>query len=597
MSQLPDFTRLDTAARCAALWQKYPEKVVGLWAVGLPRQNVDVLWRLREELMALGVPVVFFFQENATPMLRKLVAEHPTTLEHMEDIYQLDDVKFFCLLSFVEVLVTSDYAIWYPDHQVPAKLVELYHNASQKIPSMTNYFYDYIVGNKNIIDTNFDYTIYPDQCKIHRKKSLSILEVSYPKLALILEERRKAAGVSSCPILLLYPMIMNNLISMQNIDIDKYVEIWGEAITAFLSWRPDGIVIFRPMTSDLLHPAVGQLRARFANNRHFFIDDGDDNIFWMARADYFVTDASAGSYNFSLTAKKPSIRMVYTPEAHEPRLDDFGWTISRPSQLVPLLEKSDEDGPAWAEALGTIQRREYPALDQSFSLLAGMIKRIFNGDDDPAWLKIDKGHTPCNTPGELLKLLSRMIRKNPFVVHWMNIWLRNVLQSLRLTPPQIWLLLLKRLFLAKSDAFIPFFDSPSIIAQAANTWLGNALETLPTVRCVGLVRHIMRKSPLTASTILLITATSTSLPGPAKKRALFLLLVESARFDEKALERVNKMAEGSPQYFSKPVLDKLNRFLPWAMKVPLPLRRAAAWVLGAKKPLARKYWQAHRALG
>lgn len=39
-----------------------------MWATGMPRQNVDVLWRLREELLKLGVPVVFFFNESAKPI-------------------------------------------------------------------------------------------------------------------------------------------------------------------------------------------------------------------------------------------------------------------------------------------------------------------------------------------------------------------------------------------------------------------------------------------------------------------------------------------------------------------------------------------------
>lgn len=62
------------------------------------------------------------------------------------------------------------------------------------------------------------------------------------------------------------------------------------------------------------------------------------------------------------------------------------------------------------------------------------------------------------------------------------------------------------------------------------------------------------------------------------------------------MKSYNDLAEKMPQHFSGPVLDKLNRLVPLAMKVPLPLRRLGALFLGIKKPLAKKYWRAHRAV-
>ena len=80
MTGSPDFPKLDSVAKCAALWPKYPQKVVGLWATGYPRQNVDVLWRLREELLNQGVPVIFFFMESAKPLLRTILSRDSLSL-------------------------------------------------------------------------------------------------------------------------------------------------------------------------------------------------------------------------------------------------------------------------------------------------------------------------------------------------------------------------------------------------------------------------------------------------------------------------------------------------------------------------------------
>lgn len=71
MTDFPDFPLLDSPAKCAALWPRYPEKVVGMWATGWPRQNVDVLWRLRQELLKLSVPVVFFSRKVPERCYRK----------------------------------------------------------------------------------------------------------------------------------------------------------------------------------------------------------------------------------------------------------------------------------------------------------------------------------------------------------------------------------------------------------------------------------------------------------------------------------------------------------------------------------------------
>ena len=80
MPATADFPVLDSPAKCAALWSKYPQKVVGMWATRVPQQNVDVLWGLRRELLLQGVPVVFFFNESAKPMLENVISQNSLSL-------------------------------------------------------------------------------------------------------------------------------------------------------------------------------------------------------------------------------------------------------------------------------------------------------------------------------------------------------------------------------------------------------------------------------------------------------------------------------------------------------------------------------------
>ena len=465
------------------------------------------------------------------------------------------------------------------------------HHAGVPNPNCWNFFYDYFVSDKAYL-RSFDYSFFPNASKIHRQPSFTQLVAGHPKIDLILEERQKSSARTTAPILLVYPTHVGFAIDLQKIDVDSYVEMWGGMVSNYFAWSPNGIAVFRLMASERHHPVGERLKARFAPSGRFFLDEDDDNKFWLARADYFVTDYSDGFINFCMTVKKPAVRLIHTPEKTEPVRDEWGWIIGNPSQFVPLLEEMERDVKAWTQSLAEKQAREMPTLGRNFSLLAGMIKRILEDDDDPAWLRMEKGDTPLSTLADKLRLMAKLTKKSPYELAYVDYWLNSVMQ---IQPgevsPKIWLLFLRR-------ALMPFHiaDTPNNIARYADMWLANTLQELPFTQGVGLIRHLLRKYPQKSVVSLLLMATSFHLPGPRKKRALFFLLMEWAQYDPSVLQEVNALAEKMPQHFSHPVLDRLNRVLPLAMKIPLPLRRLAAMALGLKKPLAKRYWQAHRAL-
>lgn len=369
-------------------------------------------------------------------------------------------------------------------------------------------------------------------------------------------------------------------------------------IAAYLAWHPEEIVVFRPNVEGRVHPLVERIRAKFAHDGRLFIDKEDDNKFWMARTDYFVTDYSEAYANFCLSAKRPAIRMVYSQEEEAPIRDEWGWTVSMAGQVVPLLKQMDREEDQGAESLRKIQEREMLTLGRDFALMASMILRIFHNDDDPAWFRVDKGHTPCRTQGDLPRLVAKGVKYEPFTLYLMRLWLNDLLSSTQdQETPKIWLGLLKRALLPRLDTASPLdCDVPLYIAKYINEGFTITLDRLPFRQTVGLLRHCMRKYASLTASALLLTATSRYLRGPEKKRALFFLLMEWARYEPSVLQAVNDLAEKMPQHFSGPVLHKLNRLMPLAMKVPLPLRRLGALFLGIKKPLAMKYWRAHRAV-
>ncbi|MBD5558623.1 MAG: hypothetical protein HDQ92_08815 [Desulfovibrio sp.] len=612
MTSLPDFPLLDSAAKCVALWPKYPQKVVGMWATGSPRQNVDVLWRLREELLKLDIPVVFFFKESARTMLSRVIAggtsstsSHIHSHSHSENnIYQLDDAKLFRLLNFVEVLVTNDYCVGLEESRhINAKLVGLHHHAKNPTPYGANYYYDYFASDIPTL-SDFDYSGIPDSIKIHRNPHFTLLAAGHSKIDLIVEERAKNTCFPAPPVLLLYPNYLDMSMRFQNISQEAYVDIWSNIISAYLNWSKSGIVVYRPPILSRNEVLAERIANKFMDNGRFFLDTEDDNKFWISRASYFITDYSGGLVNFCLTAKRPAIQMIWKKETEEPKRDEWGWTISRPEQLIPLLEEMNKEAQYWTEALREKQEREMPTLGRNFVLLAGMIKRIFNNDDDPEWLRMDKGHTLCQNERDMLKQMPKLIRMTPNYLHYINDWVMTIRKFTGVREdPRIWLLCLRYALLAdcERESFNAYFqlyktESPDYLARFLSQWLDNVIKMLPFKQTVGLLRHLMRHYAHQTTKSLLITITSNRISGHHKKRALFFLLMEMPHADLQAIRKVNELAERMPQYFSRPVLGKINRFLPAVMKVPLALRRFTGALLGLKKPLAKKYWHAHRSL-
>lgn len=143
--------------------------------------------------------------------------------------------------------------------------------------------------------------------------------------------------------------------------------------------------------------------------------------------------------------------------------------------------------------------------------------------------------------------------------------LRRELLRLGVPAPQIWLLLPQRALLPRLEGASPLDrDFPYELPLHVDRWLTSALGSLPLRQSVGVIRHCLRKDPRLAATALLFAATSTQVSGSRKKRALFFLLMKVGACDKTVLAYINEQAQKMPQYFSGPVLARLNRFLPLA---------------------------------
>ena len=163
------------------------------------------------------------------------------------------------------------------------------HNADMASTSFWNCFYDYTVSDSNHTN-HFDYSYFPDNYKIHRNKYLTQLIAGHAKIDLIAEDRQKKVIGISTPVLLIYTSHITYICAIQRISYNKFIDIWYDIASSFLAWCQNGIVVFRPRDNN--NWVVRKIKELFINDGRFIVDEGDDNKFWISRAQYFVTDLS-----------------------------------------------------------------------------------------------------------------------------------------------------------------------------------------------------------------------------------------------------------------------------------------------------------------
>lgn len=546
-------------------------------ATGHPIQNVDVLWRLRRELLASGVPVVFFYPRSAREMLDKVIdaeqagwgaALSPEPADVLADIYQIDEMPLFQYIDCMSVLITSDYALLFPDTTyIKAKLVSLPHHASIFPPSIWSYDYDYIVSEKGEFST-FDYSSFPNQMKIHRNPSLTLLRAGHPKLDLIIEEREKAAPPPGLGlVLLIYPYVIGRAKLHGKGSSEAYVADWTQVISDFLAEHPAGLVVHRPKKADLNEPELLALKANFANESRVLWDVQSDNKYWLARADYFITDYSDGYINWCLTSLKPAIwfRPDYT--ASPIHRTNFSLIAQDPEQVLTALKMADSEKQLWKALLSRIRRREWPMLGRSFMILADMVKRIRENADDPMWLTMDKGNSPCATPADVLRIIGRVcshpVRDVSDTYTLFSIWLPHFRFCCQATDPRVPLLLLKR-----GLSFILKLDTPAFgYGYHVNHCLELALSGVPYAWVRGTIRHCLRTRPLSAMFAFIAMACYGGMSGLQIQRVLSFLLMCGQKNIEVALDAFDKAIRNIDGTYSRHAFEVLRRELPALMAV------------------------------
>ena len=419
---------LTTPESCAALGQKMEGKrVVALWATTKPRSSVAILLRFRRMLQKRGYFCLFLLRSNAVDTFFKIAES-----DDMDGSIYILDKALLEHCSFIQALFSHDYCCGASILTFRGKLYYFQHNIWAKSPrNYTDLQADGVISPVRSFNTALDPARIPNGMKRNPSGNLLIIPAGYPKLDLLLEERRRIRETTRR--LVFYPQILD----MRQAG-DK--AFGGAALVAFLhaffARYPDWEFVIRPYGTDRAHPMLAKLERMFSD-RPFLVDRGEDNDYYLIRATAFMTDMSAAHKNFSYMSLQPSVffRPDVTPvgETSNPdaanfkdiqsfrlRFDpvspltrcSFGYIATTAAAALTALEKTLSHSLEWEASLKSLRDTELCHPGRALDYLCQHMDALLEGRREDDWISLPKRDAPFNRARDWLLFFARFALKN-----------------------------------------------------------------------------------------------------------------------------------------------------------------------------------------
>lgn len=333
---------------------------------------------------------------------------------------------------------------------------------------------------------------FPRQFTIHQQGHLALLPTGYLKLDLLLEARNHNYDGAEGPVFLFHIGDIYVLKRCGFATTDGFINAWREMARNLLAKWPKGKVVFRPMAGNRNFPEIQLLAEYVSTDRQLILDLNDDNIFWLSRADYYMTDISTAWDNWMFSSLRRAILLQYTPDNKDSSLSlQPGLIQSTPDGIADAVKRLPAEDSRWRSRLLYQRRTRHPFAGHAFERLAGMITRIIAGNDDSAWPRIDKANEVCTTLADTLRLTGWFCgRDNPFQGEF-----HFFLPMIRSLPGgndcRVGLLL----FNGGLVIYDPQRD-PTMTAQVLAPLLEHCLKACPPAWVRRVIRFCLKKNPL-----------------------------------------------------------------------------------------------------
>ena len=427
---MKDLLGLTTAEDCRQLANqlKKEQKIIALWATQYPRSTVKLMLYFYTLLRKRGRTCLLLIRHNSntdhTDISEKLKGEH---------IYYFNNVKLLEHCPFITALFTHDYCCQGAiPASFPGKIYFFPHNIWAKIPrNYTDLQADGLISPVSSYNSSLDLSQIPNSMKRNPSGNLLIIPAGYPKLDLLLEERRHIARTRKS--LVFYPQILDIKQAGDN-------AFGGTELVAFLHTfferYPDWEFIIRPYSRDRKHPIIDKLEKTFSN-KPFFVDRGDDNDYYLTRATIFMTDMSAAHKNYSYMALRPAIffrpDLTLSPEetaTNKGRFTDiqsfrlgfttsseltrcpFGYITTTASAALTAMEEILSHPQEWEKSLRQQRNMNLCHPGSSFNYLCAHMDALLEGRREDGWFSLPKQNAPFARTRDWLLFFSRFALAN-----------------------------------------------------------------------------------------------------------------------------------------------------------------------------------------
>ena len=381
--------------RLGALLDARP--VIALWATVNVRSSVDVMLFFRNMLREKGYQTILLLRHAGVERFRKLCPQ-----EYFGLVRQLDNAALLRHCPFINLLFTDDLCCGDKPAGFAGKVCLFPHNLSTAVPSGERYWADYAVA-PTPEAAAFPFWRYPNSVKIMKNHTYTVIPAGYPKFDLLADARARF-GPGPHRRISFYPFWL----PVESDKAEERVLLWREAIKSTLRAFPDWNFVLRPFPTNRENPLLLSIREEFAAEPGFIWDVGDENITYIASADFMITDYSSVWKSFVYTALRPAIRLCPAEKGCDNGVTHEGlaYLAHSGAMVVDAVRHALRHTVVWEETIRRQRDADICHFGASCAYLCGHINDMLKDNPVPDWIVLNKGDTPYDRPVDWLRLLA-----------------------------------------------------------------------------------------------------------------------------------------------------------------------------------------------
>lgn len=349
-------------------------KNIAFWGCKIPHSNLDILYDIYKMFIGKDdINCIFIIKSNAINDFKK------SLFSFIGNIYVIDDSYIIENITNLYLLITNDYV---PGSDglinTNCKILFLPHNSNAIVPTFFGFYGDYNLFIKFIPEYLHDYSDVPSSLLYHgcNKNNKYMITGFNPKIEKIYTEYIKLNTSHRDKYIIFYPsllMCFYNNEKMINLFFSNTLELF----LFFKKRYPNLKFVLRPFPSDINNKHFIILKNILLSYDNFIYDDTNDNIYYLIRSKYIITDYSSIEGNCNYGVLKPLIR--YKINGGEFCFkDNSGYNCVNIAQIKDAIEDIDVTFTQWQKCFINQKKVIFPDKFSTFNVINEIINHMPN---------------------------------------------------------------------------------------------------------------------------------------------------------------------------------------------------------------------------